>query len=79
MELTTTPLAAWGIPGFIILVMAGVIVYQNKKIEFLYKEKNELQERRLTEAETRADKYNQAMGEFSETSKLLLAKLSGIK
>jgi hypothetical protein len=56
-----------------------VIIYQNKKLEFLYKEKDSLQEQRRQDILGILDKYNQAMGDFSQTAKLLLAKLSGEK
>jgi len=72
-----TPLATWGIPGFFIFILATVIIYQNRRIEKLYNEKDSLQERRLQNVNETLDKYSATMGEFSETTKLLLAKLTG--
>lgn len=70
-----SPLTAWGIPGFFILVLAGVVVYQNRKINQLYAEKDTLQERRLAEIASLTDKYNQSVGNFSQTVQLLTVKL----
>lgn len=75
MDGFSTPLAAWGIPGFIIIVLAGVITYQNRKINQLYTEKDTLQEKRLSEIAALTDKYNLSVGNFSQTIQLLTAKL----
>lgn len=71
------PLVGWGIPGFIISVLAGVIIYQNKVIQRLYAEKNDIQELRIDRSREMLEKYLAAMGDFSQTAKLLLAKLDG--
>jgi len=62
----------WGVS----VVLASVVVYQNKKLEFLYKEKDTLQEQRRVDIISILEKYNAAVGDFSQTAKLLLAKLS---
>lgn len=68
-----------GLGWAVAVVLAAVIVYQNKRLEFLYKEKDTLQESRRQDIVGILDKYNAAMGDFSQTAKLLLAKLSGEK
>lgn len=75
--LDPTVLASWGIPGFFIVALGLVVVYQNKKINSLYNEKDALQEKRLDEISTLTDKYNLAVGNFSQTIQLLTAKLRG--
>lgn len=75
----TQKLLESGLGWVVTVVLAGVIIYQNKKLEFLYKEKDSLQEQRRQDILGILDKYNQAMGDFSQTAKLLLAKLSGEK
>lgn len=72
-------LAKEGLGWAVAVILAGVVVYQNRKIEFLYKEKDGLQEQRRLDILSLLDKYNDAMGDFSQTAKLLLAKLSGDK
>lgn len=72
-------LAQYGLAGLVISVLAAVAVYQNKKIEALYKEKDQLQEQRRLDVVEARDKYNEAMAEFSRTNNLLVAKLSGEK
>lgn len=71
----TSIVTAWGIPGFFIVVLAGVVVYQNKKISQLYAEKDTLQEKRMAEIASLTDKYNLSVGNFSQTIQLLTAKL----
>lgn len=65
-----------GIGYALSVVLAGVIVYQNKRMENLYKEKDGIQDQRRVDVLALLDKYNEAMGDFSQTAKLLLAKLS---
>lgn len=65
----------WGVA----VILASVVVYQNKRLESLYKEKGDLQDSRRTDAIDILTKYNEVMGDFSQTAKLLLAKLSGEK
>jgi len=78
-DVVNTPLVSTNIQvvlAFIIFVLAGVVVYQNRKIDGLYKEKDGLQEKRLQDKMDTSDKYNQAMGEFSRTASLLTSKLT---
>lgn len=63
--------------ALVIVTLVGVIIYQNRKIESLYKEKDGLQEKRLQDKVDTSDKYNEAMGEFSRTAQLLQSKLVG--
>lgn len=71
------PTTVIGLMSFIIITLGGVIAYQNKKINQLYEEKDDLQEKRLQEIASLTDKYNQAVGNFSQTIQLLTAKLKG--
>lgn len=71
------PSTVIGLLSFIVVVLAGVVTYQNKKINDLYNEKDGLQEKRLTEISNLTDKYNQSVGNFSMTIQLLTAKLKG--
>lgn len=70
-------LIQYGLAGIGLLAFSGVIVYQNKKLESLYKEKDELQEKRRLDVMEINDKYNAAMGNFSQMADLLLGKLKG--
>ena len=72
-------LSSYGLAGLVITILAGVVVYQNKKIEFLYKEKDTLQEQRRVDMVGVNEKQNEVLGNFSQTAQLLLAKLSGEK
>lgn len=80
---TTDPISVFAsgnvllILAFIIVCLAGVVVYQNRKIDQLYSEKDSLQEKRLLEIASLTDKYNLAVGNFSQTIQLLTAKLKG--
>lgn len=71
------PSTVIGLLSFIVVVLAGVVTYQNKKINDLYNEKDGLQEKRLAEISNLTDKYNQSVGNFSTTIQLLTAKLKG--
>lgn len=61
----------------IIVVEAAVIVYLFRLLQALWKEKNDLQEKRLEGTRETIEKYGQVVGDFSQTAKLLLAKLDG--
>lgn len=80
---TTDPISVFAsgnillILAFIIVCLGGVVVYQNKKINTLYTEKDGLQEKRLAEIASLTDKYNEGFGNFSQTIRLLTAKLKG--
>ncbi len=69
-------LAKEGLGWAVSVILGGVIVYQNKRMENLYKEKDGIQDQRRLDILALLDKYNEAMGDFSQTAKLLLAKLS---
>jgi hypothetical protein len=66
----TDVLSQYGLAGVVITALVAVVVYQNRRIETLY------EQRRQDGIENR-DKYDAIMSEFSQTAKLLLAKLSG--
>lgn len=69
-------LAKEGLGWAVSVILGGVVVYQNKRLENLYKEKDGIQDQRRLDILALLDKYNEAMGDFSQTAKLLLAKLS---
>lgn len=73
----TQKLLESGLGWVVVVILAGVIVYQNKKLEALYKEKDSLQDQRRQDILGILDKYTEQMGDFSLTAKLLLSKLSG--
>ena len=58
-----------------VTTLAGVIVYQQKKIDKLYKEKSDLQDARLADANAVRDRYDEVMGKFSLSFDLFVAKL----
>lgn len=69
-------LAKEGLGWAVSVILGGVVVYQNKRMENLYKEKDGIQDQRRLDILELLDKYNAAMGDSSQTIKLLLAKLS---
>lgn len=69
-------IAKEGLGWAVSVILGGVVVYQNKRLENLYKEKDGIQDQRRLDILALLDKYNEAMGDFSQTAKLLLAKLS---
>lgn len=71
--------AQWAKEGLgwaVAVILSGVVVYQNKRLEGLYREKDSLQEQRRIDIIDILKKYSETVGEFSQTAKLLLAKLS---
>lgn len=69
-------IAKEGLGWAVSVILGGVVVYQNKRLENLYKEKDGIQDQRRLDILALLDKYNEAMGDFSQTAKLLIAKLS---
>lgn len=65
-----------GLLGLIVSTLVTVVIYQQKKIDVLYKEKSDLQDKRLIDAGLVRDKYDAGMGKFSQSIELLVAKLS---
>lgn len=70
-------LAQYGLPGLIIFVLCGVIVKREFLVQQLYKEKSDLQDKRLEDATANRDKYDAVMGKFSQSFDLFVAKLDG--
>lgn len=68
--------AKQGLGWAVAVVLATVVYYQNKKLDVLYKEKDALQDQRRLDIIEILKKYSETVGEFSQTAKLLLAKLS---
>lgn len=69
-------IAKEGLGWAVSVILGGVVVYQNKRLETLYKEKDGLQDQRRADIVGILEKYSATVGEFSQTAKLLLAKLS---
>ena len=70
-------LLEYGLAGVVILVLAGVIVWQQKRIDTISKEKDALQEKRYVDLMQMKDKYAEVMSSFSNTAELLYNKLAG--
>lgn len=80
----SNPLAAWGIPGFIILVLAGVVAMMYRQNNLLRDRIEKLQEDRRVDAVTIGTKSLETMQAFSQTvqlieTKLLISKQNGGK
>lgn len=75
MNPSNIPTTVVGLMTLIITVLAGVIVWQQRRIDGLYKEKNDLQDKRLADAAAVRDRYDAVMGKFSQSFDLFSAKL----
>lgn len=75
--MTEVPNTVIGLLGFMNAGLITVVVYQNRKIESLYKEKSVDQEQRRLDMIAIIEKMNTLIGDFSQTARLLLAKLDG--
>jgi len=71
------PSSVFGLMALIITTLVGVIIWQQKKIDGLYKDKSELQDKRLADANLVRDRYDAVMGKFSQSFDLFVAKLDG--
>lgn len=71
------PNTVFGLLAIIITTLCGVILYQQRKVDVLYKEKSDLQDRRLADANIVREHYDTVMGEFSKSFNLFVAKLDG--
>lgn len=60
-------------------MLAGVVVWQQKRIDTISKEKDALQEKRYVDLMQMKDKYAEVMSSFSNTAELLYNKLAGKK
>lgn len=65
--------------SFIVVILAGVILWQQKRIDKLYTEKSDLQDKRLADTNTFNEKYEAVMGKFSQSFDLFTAKLQATK
>lgn len=70
-------LAQYGLAGLVIFALCGVVTYQQRRIDKLQTDKDNLQDKRLQDMIETKDKYEEVVKAFSQTSSLLLAKLSG--
>lgn len=69
-------LLKYGLAGVVILVLGGVVAWQQARIDKLQREKDELQEKRYVDLMEFKDKYAEVMSGFSQTADLLYTKLS---
>ena len=69
-------LLKYGLAGVVILVLGGVVAWQQARIDKLQREKDELQEKRYVDLMELKDKYAEVMSGFSQTADLLYTKLS---
>jgi hypothetical protein len=65
-----------GLLGLAVFTFSAVIVWQQKRIDTLYKEKDALQQARLDDAIKNNEKYTQVMDGFSTTTELLYKKFT---
>jgi hypothetical protein len=70
-------LAQYGLAGLVIFTLSGVVVFQQRRIDKIQIEKDAIQDKRLQDIIDLKDKYEEVVKAFSQTSSLLLAKLSG--
>lgn len=78
VEISSSPLTSGNIQyifAFIILVLAGIIVYFNKQMDFLRNKIESLQESRLQDAIETGTKALETMQSFSQTVQLIENKL----
>lgn len=71
-----SPLTSWGIPGFFIVVLAGVIVYLYRDRDKWIAKYTELQNARLQDAKDSRDKIVEPMELLSRTTTLIYDKLT---
>lgn len=70
-----SPLQAWGIPGFIIVVLAGVVVQLSRKLDFKDAKIEALQEARVREALDARDKIALPLETLGTQSQMIYDKL----
>lgn len=79
MSTDPSPLAAWGIPGFIIVVLAGVILYLYRDGRTKDKQLIDLQEARLLDAKEFANQVVSLIEPLGKYAKLTYDKLKSSK
>ena len=72
-----TPLAAWGVPGFIIAILSGVIVKLYTANNRLNDKIQEIQMARVQEAKEARDNVVAPLELLGRQNQLILDKLSG--
>lgn len=70
-----SPLEAWGLPGFFILVLAGVVIYLYKDRDKWISKYIELQDARTNDVKESRDKVAGPLELISEQQKLIYNKL----
>lgn len=70
-------LAKYGLAGLVIAVLAGVVVWQQRRIDKIQGEKDELQNLRLSDIVGFKDQLARLTEGSTQTYQLLLAKLEG--
>lgn len=61
-------LASYGLPGVIIFVLGGVVLYQNKKYDKLQDKYDALQEKRYIESQADKEKLSEPLKEQTKLS-----------
>lgn len=67
-----SPLAQWGVPGFIIAILAGTVAY-------LYKENRRLQHARINDLKEYQKKSNDLFDEYRHQQELWLSKIQAAR
>lgn len=73
--MVTIPSTVFGLLTLIVTTLCGVILYQQRKIDNLYKANSDLQDKRLNDANLVRDRYDNVMGKFSQSFDLFAAKI----
>jgi len=77
MDAALSPLASWGIPGFFILVLSGVVVKLYTANNRLNDKIQEIQMARVTEAKEARDTVVAPLELLGRQNQLILDKLNG--
>lgn len=70
-------LRQYGLAGLVITSLSTAVVFLFFKLLSVFKDKDDLQERRLADMKEVNSKYDQTQSNFSQTMNLLLNKLKG--
>lgn len=72
-----SPLEAWGIPGFFLVVLAGVVVYLYRDRDKWIDKYMDLQETRRLDMEKTSEKVTEPLALISRTTDLIYKKIVG--
>ena len=79
MEGLTDYLLTQGVLGFVVLIMSGVIIYQQRKLDKKEARIEELMQARLDDALEIIEKTSEIMSDSSQTLRLLTEKIESAK